>query len=353
MKSDADEDVLAFRRARLRLESPRALLWSGAAITLLSIAERVSGLLDTQATTLHVAISCWFFVVAWMLRRPSTPDRIIAPLMAASGLAVTVSFQLEYLHNPTTAGLGYVILIIAVVPPLLLSPNAFSVLAAVSVTLIAYAAQQTADTLAPAKPSDWILLAITAETIGGILLALRLRAIDELGLATMQARRMATIDALTGLLNRHGLQMELPQLATNARRAGKQLYAVFIDIDGLKTANDAHGHEFGDEVLRAVADAMRALAPNAAALCRWGGDEFIGIDAGTAPAASDLVHAMREFVESWGIDLAKWPGTVSIGVAEATADDDEGIRALIAEADAHMYARRRADRERRDAERQQ
>ena len=60
-----------------------------------------------------------------------------------------------------------------------------------------------------------------------------------------------------------------------ARREGTSLVVAFVDVDGLKAVNDTHGHAAGDDVLRAVAERLRARMRSYDLLVRMGGDEFL------------------------------------------------------------------------------
>jgi diguanylate cyclase (GGDEF)-like protein len=84
----------------------------------------------------------------------------------------------------------------------------------------------------------------------------------------------ARTDALTGLLNRHGLGFELERLIGESRRTGVPLTFALFDLDHFKRFNDAHGHLCGDEALRAVGDVLRLAARAGDCVARFGGEEF-------------------------------------------------------------------------------
>ena len=88
--------------------------------------------------------------------------------------------------------------------------------------------------------------------------------------------RLATTDELTGLANQRGLLEVARELeATGARPGPVDLAVVYVDVDGLKSVNDAHGHAAGDALIRSVADVLRARLPAAQdTIARVGGDEF-------------------------------------------------------------------------------
>ncbi|BEV72732.1 EAL domain-containing protein [Paludibacterium sp. THUN1379] len=89
-----------------------------------------------------------------------------------------------------------------------------------------------------------------------------------------QLRRQAVTDALTGLLNRHGLKQTLAGAVLRAARSGQHLALFFIDLDHFKDINDTLGHELGDRVLQAVAQRLQLALRAKDVVARLGGDEF-------------------------------------------------------------------------------
>ena len=81
-------------------------------------------------------------------------------------------------------------------------------------------------------------------------------------------------DELTGLLNRRGLDVMLPEQAKRAKRSGRPVIVVYGDVDRFKTLNDTYGHERGDEVLVAVPGALQSAFRETDLIARLGGDEF-------------------------------------------------------------------------------
>ena len=81
-------------------------------------------------------------------------------------------------------------------------------------------------------------------------------------------------DDLTGLFNRRGLDVMLPEQAKRSKRSGRPVTVVYGDIDRFKTLNDTYGHERGDAVLVAVAVALRTAFRETDLIARLGGDEF-------------------------------------------------------------------------------
>ena len=86
--------------------------------------------------------------------------------------------------------------------------------------------------------------------------------------------QQAYFDSLTGLANRGLFHDRLNQALARATRSDKRIAVVFIDLDNFKAVNDNFGHKVGDDVLRAIADALRAAVRQTDTVARLGGDEF-------------------------------------------------------------------------------
>jgi len=149
--------------------------------------------------------------------------------------------------------------------------------------------------------------------------------------------RMAHSDALTGLPNRAMFEAELGT-TLRSRRQGETVALHFFDLDGFKAANDAFGHQAGDEVLREVAARLRGLAGPQDIVARFAGDEFVLIQPGIS-RASDAESMARRIVKAIATPFSVGAGEVaisaSVGIALASRDDDpvEFVR----RADAAMY----------------
>jgi diguanylate cyclase (GGDEF)-like protein len=126
-------------------------------------------------------------------------------------------------------------------------------------------------------------------------------------------------DALTGLSNRRHLEQVLDHEFQRARRFGRPLTVLLVDIDHFKAINDAHSHAVGDAVLRRVAAVIRGACRAVDAVARYGGDEFVvvlpetGVQEGTR-----IGERIRRDVEALaaGDSWPSPPPTLSIGVAD-------------------------------------
>ena len=132
-------------------------------------------------------------------------------------------------------------------------------------------------------------------------------------------QRTALRDALTGLWNRGYLEDRLSAEVAAAKRHGKPLSALMVDIDHFKSINDRYGHAMGDVAIRAVATIVTASCRIEDIACRYGGEEFVILCPSTARTdAMGLAERLRRSVSAHSI-----PGnscsislTVSIGVSD-------------------------------------
>lgn len=99
-----------------------------------------------------------------------------------------------------------------------------------------------------------------------------------------ETRRHAELDHLTGLPNRRAFEHRLDREVVAARAAGDPLCVAFCDIDRFKRINDTHGHDAGDRVLRAVANALNEISDERCHVARHGGEEFVVLFRGLALA---------------------------------------------------------------------
>jgi diguanylate cyclase (GGDEF)-like protein len=165
--------------------------------------------------------------------------------------------------------------------------------------------------------------------------------------------RLATIDALTGVANRRSFDDRLDEEFRAAIRDHGSLSLLMLDVDDFKKYNDAYGHIAGDDALRAVAQAARAVVNRPRDLvARYGGEEFAVILSGTdlegALTVGERIRAEleRRRIPHKGNRAAPYV-TVSIGAATSdAAHRDLDQRELIARADAALYAAKDGGRNR-------
>ncbi|HEY0944029.1 MAG TPA: diguanylate cyclase [Opitutaceae bacterium] len=169
----------------------------------------------------------------------------------------------------------------------------------------------------------------------------------KLGDTLAELKRLATHDPLTGLLNRRELDRILNEESERARRFGRPLSLVLIDVDHFKAVNDTYGHPAGDAVLREVSRRLLDNVREIDRLVRFGGEEialvFLETDGEAAQeGAQRLVDLVR--AETVDIGSAHIKVTISAGVASLPRDASSGAELLVA-ADSALYAAKRAGRD--------
>ena len=137
-------------------------------------------------------------------------------------------------------------------------------------------------------------------------------------------QHLGLADALTGVNNRRFFNQRLPEEIARAQRAGTPLSCLFIDVDHFKRFNDSHGHQAGDQALRAVAQLVRSLLRRSDVLARYGGEEFAAIlPEACEEEAAEIAERVRGGVEAARLVVGDGPAvsvTVSIGMATLHPD---------------------------------
>jgi diguanylate cyclase (GGDEF)-like protein/PAS domain S-box-containing protein len=164
-------------------------------------------------------------------------------------------------------------------------------------------------------------------------------------------RVQSIVDELTGVFNRRHFMAKLVEEVQRARRYGRDLSLMMLDLDSFKPINDTHGHKQGDSVLAEVGKVLRGQTRGVDILCRYGGDEFALLLPETprdraVAKAEQLLEAVRRHPFVNLADPSKpFALTLSIGVTslrpEWTIDD-----AILHAADEALYTAKREGRDR-------
>jgi diguanylate cyclase (GGDEF)-like protein len=187
-----------------------------------------------------------------------------------------------------------------------------------------------------------------------MLLAQRLRANNTTVAANIRLqreyKRTAMVDALTGLYNRRWLEDALPRFVNRFVRSQQPLALLMLDIDHFKRINDEHGHPAGDAVLVTVAHALRSAVRPSDHVARYGGEEFaVILPQSGSRAAHGVAERLRAAIKLAPIKTANGsilPSvTISIGGAVLSPATSTAA-ALLAAADANLYASKQAGRDR-------
>ena len=163
-----------------------------------------------------------------------------------------------------------------------------------------------------------------------------------------QVQQLAYFDTLTGLPNRRLLFDRLDRALTQAKRFGRSLAIMFLDLDNFKKINDTLGHDAGDELLKEVAMRLETCVRSGDTVARQGGDEFIIVLAEIAEPR-DAARVAEKIVAVLGgapVRLAEQElqVTTSIGIAVYPINGDDDVRELLKKADQAMYAAKTAGR---------
>ncbi len=368
------------QRIRIGLDLLIILLGAGMAIWYLVLAPTVT---EGGTTTLQMATSIAYPVgdvlvlgalgIVAMRWSPSTLQRPLA--LIAAGLSLFVAADLIYayavLHGAYTAGGPTDILWIgafalfalaatqqrqvrANAPETSIPPRSqteskvswlpFGALVVGSITLLS---AEWGQRLVPE-----LTLLLAAVVLAG-LIALRqflaqgelIRLRDELGAAHDALAKLAGADPLTGIANRRSIDRSLKEELERAKRYGRSLSILFVDIDHFKQINDNYGHAAGDDALKEFAAVMCAGLRPADLPCRWGGEEFVVLlpeaDRDAALRAAERIRTAEEDHTFSFADEFKL--TCSIG-ASSFPDDSGDMPHLIELADHALYEAKRRGR---------
>jgi diguanylate cyclase (GGDEF)-like protein len=146
-------------------------------------------------------------------------------------------------------------------------------------------------------------------------------------------QKLSTLDALTKVLNRHGIDQFIEPLQT----AGLPTSVIIIDLDHFKRVNDSRGHHIGDRVLQTVGEILRAHTRQTDGLGRWGGEEFVLVCPGASLAkAADLAEKLRHKIMEANV-IPEDPLAITASFGVATTQPDENFEDAFRQADQALY----------------
>lgn len=331
----------ARREVRLgiaRAQVPEILAWAGVLTLAFGIVNAVTlGYEARSAWIVNLIFGPLFLLLAWLIRSGRVPIAAVPWVWAASSAALVGLLANTYRASPTEAGLAYIALVMTAFAVL---TSAWPPFLAAGAVMLAFTVPALASAPGRALAND-VLVCLAALLVGAVLLRLRIRALDTL--ADYQARldRQATYDPLSGVLNRNGMLRAIPGIVAAAQRAAESVLVWFVDVRGLKEANDVLGHDVGDAIIAAVGRALLASVRSNDVVGRWGGDEFIVVGTGHGESAEPLNDRVNELLAADPELVGRWAGTVTVGFASGPAEG--GTDRLITAADAHMYQRRQGE----------
>lgn len=301
------------------------------AVLLVLLRQRYLPLAQIEALTVATAAALILGRLAWHLHFAAGIEAQLMVLVGghywAVGILIAGAFVMLDRRRGTWAGLAILLI---------------SLLLAGSAALV--------EMRGPRPPSDEALMyLVRVHVFLGLLLALMAAAAgmrDQLQRALLRAELLhdwATTDPLTGLANRRAAEAALEREIAYARRYGRPLSVIMVDLDHFKVINDRHGHAFGDAVLREITRRLDAGMRDSDLAARWGGEELLVIAPGIdTPEAAELAERCRRAIADGAVEGIRI--TATFGVA-AFRDHDDRDR-LVARADRRLYAGKNAGRNR-------
>ena len=157
--------------------------------------------------------------------------------------------------------------------------------------------------------------------------------------------KIATTDALTGLLNRQALAVLFRQSTLMSKRSGRPLSAILFDIDHFKAVNDAFGHMAGDSVIRQVAELTLDVVRASDVVTRWGGEEYLVLlnDCKLSQAIAIAENLRKRVAEhDFKLPSEKVVVTISLGVAQYHENETEN--SFFTRADDALYGAKNGGR---------
>jgi diguanylate cyclase (GGDEF)-like protein len=319
-------------------------------LAVLPILASGSGLLIALAVDLAAVITSGSALILWVARRQPLADPVISGVLVIALAAAGV--RMAVLGTPW-AGLDAVP--VAIGTTTLRGRRTFT--AAAAGGLAAWAACiAVAWWRHPGPGASWLVGWGMVGAVAGLVAVMRAgivaleQTLDEV---RQKADERSALDMLTGAANRRGLEMLALPMIENARRQGQAVHCLYVDIDSFKALNDAAGDGAGDEVLVALAEALKTSVRATDAVARWAGDEFVVLGPGTGTSPLELERRLRSRLSQVSpVPENVWSARVSIGSATLVPWDDGDLKALLGRAEQDMRLRRTLRRQSRQRSRQ-
>jgi diguanylate cyclase (GGDEF)-like protein len=149
---------------------------------------------------------------------------------------------------------------------------------------------------------------------------------------------LASVDPLTGLMNRRSAQDEVARMVSRSREEIPFVTVVMGDIDFFKTVNDTYGHEMGDTVLKTLANCFKEELKDVGVIARWGGEEFLFIFPGlNGDQVFDFMEKLRRKIKHIKFQNGDTEFKVSMTFGVQEHDFRDTIDETIDSADRKLY----------------
>ena len=335
--SPLQEQVELHRRMYLQAQAPNILIMGAIAVIGYHVAVLIThGSTGPLYWTLYGLQLVGFIVAAIAIRREWFDAKWFGPVFAGF-FVFGACIALVDLRLGWNAGIDSLVIRLLVFGAVIGDWTSFIVALGLTVPLATWMVFANADPGARDHFSSIVVAAI----FGAVLLRGHRHTLRVVAEAHLDLARRASMDPGTGLLTRHGLAEAYPVLRGQALRHGEPVFAVFVDVAGLKHVNDTAGHLVGDHLLRSVAEALRLRSREGDLTCRWGGDEFLWVGTGARPDAQAVRDRIVATMDATIFDHI-WEPHLWVGVADAPVAPPDPAD-LINAADLHMLERRASE----------
>ncbi len=185
------------------------------------------------------------------------------------------------------------------------------------------------------------------EVIGGIELFSDISNLQANELRIKELEKLALLDNLTQLANRHYLDREFLSKLEEYQRYNDPFGALLMDIDHFKRVNDTYGHDVGDKVLQCVANTLVATSRPFDLYGRWGGEEFIGLIRNVTLKKLEIVaERVRVMIENSYIMHKDKKLSVTISIGATTVTEKDSVKIILKRADTLLYKSKKDGRNR-------
>jgi len=190
----------------------------------------------------------------------------------------------------------------------------------------------------------WLATAAVVAAVAGCTIAVRYVRVSADAVVEATRRQLAeqsVRDPVTGVANRQGLQLVARPMMDLARRQGEAIHCVVVDVDARRGYSDEPRTATGDDLLGAVAEALRSATRTTDVIARWDGDEFVVLGPGTGTSPLEMERRIRSHLAvSETVTPEDWQGRVSAGVATLVPWDADDLDGLMRRAGQDMALRR-------------
>jgi diguanylate cyclase (GGDEF)-like protein len=311
--TNSEDPYELMRTTIARRYIPTGLIVLGGLTTVLSLVTLATGTSEDQVVVhlTGVILGLAILISSQVVIR----SRINVPTLRWVWCASVVLVASALIINSAFAGnqtsITYVLLLLVAFPPIAMAWTPSIVGNAIIFGGVVIAAF----TVAGDEDIQIVTVGLVAALVGAGLLRLRLLVVDSLADETIAANALATTDLATGMLTRNGLQTLMPSLAGIAVRMESSVCVIYLKIDDLKDANRQYGIDYGNSILKVVAEAIAARVRSGDLVARYSGGDFLVAGLGDKPSALALADRIEAAIDESGHSLGRTPIRVHVGTA--------------------------------------